>query len=187
MGSAAGLRRFGGSAPAARVAAYSPRVLSGTQAVELFRRMDVTHVVYLPDSTLGRWDGALRGAGTPTLVPVCREGEAWAVAGGLWLGGARPLIVMQCTGLFESGDSLRNFVHEWTMPLFAIIGYRSFLNRSALPEDACLRFTEPVLSAWALETVFVERPDQVDDIVAHYQACRRADTAGAVLLAEGGP
>ena len=48
------------------------------------------------------------------------------MAGGLHLGGATPLVLIQCTGLFESGDSLRNIVHDWTLPIFSVIGYRSY-------------------------------------------------------------
>ena len=51
------------------------------------------------------------------------------MAGGLHLGGATPLVLIQCTGLFESGDSLRNIVHDWTLPIFSVIGYRSYLNQ----------------------------------------------------------
>ena len=56
----------------------------------------------------GNLEPALHATPGLTLVRVCREGEAWAIAAGLWIGGARPLVVIQNTGLFESGDSLRN-------------------------------------------------------------------------------
>ncbi len=56
------------------------------------------------DSGSRRSSGAARYA----LVRVCREGEAWEVAAGLHLGGATPLVMIQCTGLFESGDAIRN-------------------------------------------------------------------------------
>ena len=62
----------------------------------------------------------------------------------------------QCTGLFESGDSLRNIVHDYRLPIYGLVGYRSFLNAASLPGDTCLKFTEPVLDAWALDTVFLK-------------------------------
>lgn len=160
-------------------------MFSGEQIVDVLRGLDVTHVVMVPDSTLGKWEPALAAAGTPRLVGVCREGEAWAVAAGLVLGGQRPVVIMQCTGLFESGDALRNTVHDWGLPLFAIVGYRSYLNQETLPGDTCLTFTEPVLDAWALDTRFVDAPDKLPWIAEHYRACREAGRPGAILLAEG--
>ena len=78
----------------------------------LLDSMRVTHVTGVPDSTFGPWFDALRASSAIRLVPVCREGEAWAVAGGLHLGGARPLVMMQCTGLFESGVRKRTDAAE---------------------------------------------------------------------------
>jgi sulfopyruvate decarboxylase TPP-binding subunit len=159
-------------------------MLSGEQVASLFSELGVTHVVTVPDSTIGKWGDAIARTGI-RLVRVCREGEAWAVAGGLHLGGARPLVLIQCTGLFESGDSLRNIVHDWKLPIFSVIGYRSYLNQDTLPGDTCLAFTEPVLDAWKIDWKLVTKPEQIDVIREHYTACRAAQRAGAVVVAEG--
>ena len=74
---------------------------------------------------------------------MTREGEAWAIAAGLQLGGKRPLVMIQNTGLFESGDALRNVLFDLRLPLVAVIGYRSALVPSStdsagtLPSRCC--------------------------------------------------
>ena len=158
-------------------------MFTGEQVATLLTSLGVTHVVTIPDSTIGRWESAIEASGI-RLVRVCREGEAWSVAGGLHLGGATPLVLIQCTGLFESGDALRNTIHEWRLPIYSIIGYRSYLNQDKLPGDTCLVFTEPILAAWRLDTLFVKTPSQLPDIGAHFKACRAAKKAGVALLAE---
>ena len=90
--------------------------------------LGITHVVWLPDSAIGPWEQALDRPGTLELVRVCREGEAWAIAAGLHLAGMRPLVMIQNTGLFESGDAMRNVLFDLRLPLAAIVGYRSFLD-----------------------------------------------------------
>jgi sulfopyruvate decarboxylase TPP-binding subunit len=159
-------------------------MFSGEQVASLFRRCGVTHVVTVPDSTLGQWEPANQQAGI-RLVRVCREGEAWAVAGGLYLGGARPVVVIQCTGLFESGDSLRNILHDWKLPIFSVIGYRSYLNQETLPGDTALIFTEPTLKAWRIDYRFITKPDEFEVFARHLETCSREGKAGAVLIAEG--
>lgn len=154
------------------------------QFIALLREMGITHVVGIPDSTFGPWFDALRVTTDIRLVSVCREGEAWGVAAGLYLGGARPLIVMQCTGLFESGDSLRNAIHDFELPLYALIGYRNYLRRGAV-QDTALDFTEPVLQAWGLEPLLIEAPEKLGSICGHYEQCRRERLAGVALIAEG--
>jgi sulfopyruvate decarboxylase TPP-binding subunit len=160
-------------------------MFTGTQISELLRALGISHVITLPDSTIGRWESAVAATPGVMLVRVCREGEAWLVAAGLHLGGATPLVMMQCTGFFESGDALRNAVHDWRLPLFALIGYRSYLNQEMLPGDTCLVFTEPLLDAWRLDWRLIRDPSQLGDIADHYRACRSSGRPGAALLAEG--
>ncbi|MGH7200818.1 MAG: thiamine pyrophosphate-binding protein [Planctomycetaceae bacterium] len=160
-------------------------MFSGAEIVGLLVDLGVTHVVWVPDSTLGQWEADLSSSASLQLVRVCREGEAWAVAAGLHLGGARPVVMIQCTGLFESGDSLRNAVHDFGLPLFAIIGYRSYLSDSTLPGDTARRFTEPVLRAWDLNYQLIDEPAKHDLIRQHYLACREANRPGVALIAEG--
>jgi sulfopyruvate decarboxylase subunit alpha len=158
-------------------------MFSGSQIVAELQGMGITHVVWLPDSTLGQWEDALSSATALKLVRVCREGEAWAIAMGLQLGGARPLVMIQCTGLFESGDSLRNAVFDFGVPLFAIIVYRSALNTAA--NDSARTFTEPNLKSWGLDYRLIDSPEKLREIVEHYAACRQAQKPGVVLIAEG--
>ena len=159
-------------------------MLSPEQAAGLLIDLQFTHVITVPDSATGPWGEAITRAGIH-VVRVCREGEAWAVAGGLHLGGATPLVMIQCTGLFESGDALRNIVHDWKLPIYAIVGYRSYLNQENLPGDTCLVFTEPMLATWKIDTVLITEPTDLARIVAHYQACQAAGRPGAALVAEG--
>jgi sulfopyruvate decarboxylase TPP-binding subunit len=147
--------------------------------------MGITHVTGVPDSTFGPWFDRLRTGSDIRLVPVCREGEAWAVAAGLSLGGAVPLIMIQCTGLFESGDSLRNAIHDFKLPLYAFVGYRNYLNRATAVGDTTLAFTEPVLRAWDVDYILVNGTQEFATMREHYTRCQREGRAGIALIAEG--
>ena len=160
-------------------------MFTGAQIASLLEELGVTHVVTVPDSTIGQWQGAIEERGKTRLVRVCREGEAWQVAAGLHLGGAVPLVMIQCTGFFESGDALRNALHDWKLPIFSLIGYRSYLNHDTLPGDTCLVFTEPVLDAWKIDYRLITSPDQYPAIAEHFRSSRAAGRPGAILLAEG--
>lgn len=153
------------------------------QIVGAFESLSISHVVWLPDSTLGAWERALAESERFRLVRVCREGEAWALAAGLHLGGARPLVVMQNTGFFESGDALRNVLFDMEVPLYAVVGYRSYLLEGS--RDTARKFTEPVLAAWGIDHVLVDSPERLPLFVEHYRACQTSRRAGVMLLAEG--
>jgi sulfopyruvate decarboxylase subunit alpha len=151
--------------------------------VAAFESLCLTHVVWLPDSMLGTWETALTSSRTLCLLRVCREGEAWAMAGGLYLGGAQPIVIMQNTGFFESGDAMRNVLFDMELPLYAIVGYRSYLIEGS--RDTARKFTEPVLTGWGIDNVLVDSPQRLSLFVDHYRRCQSSGKAGVTLLAEG--
>jgi sulfopyruvate decarboxylase subunit alpha len=120
------------------------------------------------------------------LIRAAREGEALAIAAGLYLGGARPLVAMQCTGLFEAGDALRNFLYDLGLPLHLLVGIRSWhAVRAGRSSDNCPRFTEPILTAWQIPYTLIDPTVQpLADFAAALRALLASGRAGAVLLAE---
>ncbi len=109
-----------------------------------------THLVWIPDSHLGTWEAALGGTKL-TPIRVTREGEAIGLAAGLMLGGAKPLVVVQCTGFFEAGDAVRNVAHDLKLPLKMIVGVRSWRAAQAgKTADNCPHFADQVVKAWEL-------------------------------------
>jgi sulfopyruvate decarboxylase TPP-binding subunit len=160
-------------------------MLDGSSVVAALKGAGVTHVVWIPDSLTGTWEPALAADPDLTLVRVCREGEALAVAAGLLLGGRRPVVVVQCTGLFEAGDALRNLVYDLKLPLFLLIGVRSYYaHQKGTSADTCPVFTEPILRAWQLPYVLLDEGATAADLAAAYRKARDENRAGAVLLPE---
>ncbi|HLW66441.1 MAG TPA: hypothetical protein VKS79_14095 [Gemmataceae bacterium] len=160
-------------------------MIDGNQVVEVVRALGFTHVLWIPDSELGKWNDALSVAGTPRLIRPCREGEATAIAGGLCLGGARPLTILQCTGFFEAGDSFRNFVHDMKLPLIFLIGIRSYrAHQEGRSADTCPVFTEPIIKAWDLPYALLPGDFNATDLEQALKRFVKGRRAGAVLLGE---
>jgi sulfopyruvate decarboxylase subunit alpha len=145
----------------------------------------ITHVVWIPDSELGTWEPDLSSHPSLHLIRVCREGEAFAVAAGLWLGGKKPIILIQCTGLFEAGDSLRNILHDLRLPLFLVIGLRSYhAHRQGTTADTCPLFAEPILAAWQIPFRVLDDTNSLSDLIDAYQEAQQDSRPGAVFFAE---
>lgn len=158
-------------------------MFTGPEITAALVELQFTHVVWLPDSALGPWEPSLEAEPRLRLVRVCREGEAWVLAAGLHLGGARPLVMIQNTGFFESGDAMRNVLFDLKLPLYALLGYRSYLVPDS--PDTARRFTEPVLDAWGIDRVLLDAPDSLGTLRAHALGCRSAGRPGVALVAEG--
>jgi sulfopyruvate decarboxylase TPP-binding subunit len=160
-------------------------MLDGAAVVGALLKCGVTHIIWIPDSSIGAWESAIVAEPRIGLVRPCREGEAIGIAGGLWMGGAQPVVVMQCTGLFEAGDALRNLVHDMGVPLFFVIGVRSwYAHQQGTTADNCPVFTEPILRAWQVPYVVLEQRHTAEDLAAEYRKAQAERRPGAVLIAE---
>ncbi len=160
-------------------------MFDGPAVASALKSCGITHVLWVPDSELGQWESALSGDPSLRLIRVCREGEAIAIAGGLCLGGKKPVIMLQCTGLFEAGDALRNFIHDLRLPLFFLIGVRSWRqHQKGQTTDTCPRFTLPILDAWHLSYTWLEEHHTPAELTDRYRQAQAEGRAAAVLLPE---
>jgi sulfopyruvate decarboxylase TPP-binding subunit len=160
-------------------------MLAPSDIVAALEAAGFTHLVWIPDSHLGTWEPALR-ASRLAPIRVCREGEAVGVAIGLLLGGARPLVAIQCTGFFEAGDAVRNAVHDLKLPLKLVVGVRSErAARTGQSKDNCPKFAEKLVAAWELPHTRFD-PAEADAAAASAALKSLADqpTAAAILWAE---
>ena len=147
----------------------------------------VTHVVWLPDSESNFMYRQLLNEPDIDLVPVCREGETMAIAAGLWVGGKKPIVLIQNTGFMESGDSVRGIGLDINMPLVMLIGYRGW-DRHGPARDSAARFIEHILHAWGINYYLVETDDDASRVtMAFEEAERTSKPVGVLIGSEFGP
>jgi sulfopyruvate decarboxylase TPP-binding subunit len=155
-------------------------------AVEQLIACGVTHVVWLPDSESGFMYQALTDAeraGHLKLVPICREGEAIPLAMGLLIGGQRPALLIQNTGFFESGDSLRGQAVDFQLSLMMLIGYRGWKPNPAEMRDTAGIYLEPVLKAYDVPYWVLDQPSALPVIQQAYAEAHARRGPTAVLIA----
>ena len=126
--------------------------LSGSKTVEAIIGQGFSHVVIIPDGETRLLFDALLIRPEIHLVSPAREGEGVAIAAGLWAGGARPLVILQNTGLMEAGDSIRGCGLGPKIPLRMLVGWRGYPGAMSgrLPIDSAFTYTEPILRAWGI-------------------------------------
>ncbi len=156
-------------------------VLHPPAIVAELKKNKVSHVVWLPDSETNFMYELLNSEPTIDLVPVCREGETMAIAAGLWVGGKKPVVLIQNTGIFESGDSIRGLGLDISQPLVMLIGYRGW-SRHGLTNDSAARFIEHILHAWGINYYLIESDDDAPRISLAMDEAQRTQKPVAVLV-----
>ena len=156
-------------------------VLHPASVIAELKKNNITHVVWLPDSETNFMYQLLTNEPTLDLVPVCREGETMAIAAGLWVGGKRPIVLIQNTGIFEAGDSIRGLALDVNQPLVMLVGYRGW-SRHGLTKDSAARFIEHILHAWGITYYLIETDDDADRISLAIEEAERTSKPVAVLV-----
>src|SRR5258705_9028299 len=85
-----------------------------------------------------------------------REGHACSSAAGLFAGGRKPMILIQNTGMMESGDSIRGWLLSLNVPVVMMVGYRGW-SRHGITTDTAGTYTERILFAFGLNYYLLER------------------------------
>jgi len=173
-------------------------ILAGLIHDEL-RRNGVTDVLGVPDNASKALLDALALDPSIRLITVTREGEAFAIAAGLWVGGRTPLVLIQNTGLLESGDALRGTAMRMRVPLVCLVTVRGHARMAAhgpapaaedldaellsRPDlDSVALLTAPTLKAWGLPAQVLARDTDVPRLGAAFRQAREQERPVAVLI-----
>lgn len=159
-------------------AALSPEVV-----LDAMKQHGVTHVVWLPDSETNWLYLLMQAEPSLRLIPVSREGSAFSMAAGLAVGGKTPIILIQNTGLMESGDSLRGWALGMNIPVVLMVGYRGW-TRHGVTQDTAATYTERFLNAFGINYYLVETTADAPRIGVAFEEAQRTKRPVAVLVGD---
>lgn len=157
--------------------------LSPEVVLEEMKKHGVTHVVWLPDSETNWLYLLMQAEPSLHLIAVSREGQAFSVAAGLAVGGKKPIILIQNTGLMESGDSLRGWGLGLNIPVVLMVGYRGW-TRHGVNQDTAATYTERFLNAFGINYYLVETSADAPRISVAFEEAQRTKRPVAVLVGD---
>ena len=94
---------------------------------------------------------------------------------------AGAVVLIQNTGLFESGDSIRGIALELEMPLVLLTGYRGWTRHGITPDNSATH-TEPILHAWGIPFYLVETDADVPRMSIAFRRAAEESRPVAVLF-----
>ncbi len=161
----------------------TPNVLSPETVLKEMKQNGVTDVVWLPDSETNWLFLLMESEPSLRLVGVSREGHACSIAAGLSAGGSTPVILIQNTGMMESGDSIRGWLLSLEVPVVLMVGYRGY-TRHGVNKDTAADYTERFLYAFGLNYYLVENDGDAERISIAFEEAQRTKRPVVVLIAD---
>ena len=113
------------------------------------------------------------------------------------MGGRAPAVLIQNTGLLESGDSFRGTVQRMRVPLLCLITFRGYARLERVgprpdkldphllsrPDvDSAALLTEPTLHAWGLPFDYLHEEQDVPKVNAWVEKAHRLSGPVALLI-----
>ena len=158
-------------------------ILSPQSLIDEFKKNGVTHVVTIPDSETNYLYELMSEQPWLEVIPSTREGETFAIALGLIIGGKTPICLIQNTGMLESGDSIRGMAIDSGFPLVFMVGYRGW-TRHGVISDSVARYTEPFLNAMRINYYLLEQDVDSERISLAFDETRSTRRPVAVLVGD---
>lgn len=161
-------------------------MISATKILDALRDQGVTHVVGLSDNLCRVLFEVLQADSELEVINVSREGEAFGIAAGLYIGGQKPLVLIQNTGFLESGDAFRGTAWSMRIPQVIFLAYRGYKSLAIDDErkDTVAEFTEPTLKAWNIPYEIMQGDQDVGMIGRAFERAYSTASPSAVLISQ---
>ena len=137
------------------------------------------------DSTLKGLFARLERTAGDAWVPAVAEDLAVGLAVGAYLGGRRPAVLMQNSGLGLSFNALSSLAVLYRIPLLLVVGWRGWDGRDAPEHELSGRTTLALLEALGLPTRVLEPETVRDDLAAVLASGTERRLPGCLLVRPG--
>ncbi len=100
-----------------------------------------------------------------THIPVTREEEGVGICAGAYLGGAKPVLLMQNSGLGNSVNALMSLTNFFELGLFMLIGFRGRKGEEKIEAQIPMgELTLQLLTIVNAEFRVIEEPRKIPEI-----------------------
>jgi sulfopyruvate decarboxylase subunit alpha len=153
------------------------------EALEGIKAAGIDFVSGLPDGWLRYVHAAVREDPGILYVPVCNEGVGFSACAGAWLGGKRPLLVMEDSGLRVACEYIARISLGADIPVTLLMSYRGDVGETehwGIPHGIVV---EPLLKALRVPYLIARKPGELAPAIV--RATRRANASlfpAAVLV-----
>jgi sulfopyruvate decarboxylase subunit alpha len=154
-------------------------------AIEGLTEAGIDFVSGLPDGWQRDLHEAIECDGRFTYVPVCNEGVGFSVCAGAWMGGRRPVLIMENSGLRVAAEYIARISLGTGVPVLLMLSYRGDIGETehwGIPHGVV---AEPLLAALRVPYQVVREPDQLRQAIKRAQRLAQAQLHPAAVLVSG--
>lgn len=151
--------------------------MDSSQAVyDAIKKTGINFIVSLPCVNLGKLMELVEDDADIIHVPVTREEEGFGICAGAFMGGKRPGILMQNSGLGNSVNALASLFELYKIPVLMIMSHRGTEGEFMSAQVPMGRATPMVMDALDIKYFNPKKPEEALNIMQ--EAWQLAETEG---------
>ena len=118
-------------------------------------------------------------------VPATREDEALGIAVGAYMGGKKPAVLMQNSGLGNSIDALTSLVLLYEFPILLIISWRGYDENDFIEHSLMGKYMQNFLETMKIPMIVLSKTELSRQIADAGRKMRELKTTVALVLRKG--
>lgn len=158
--------------------------MDSTEAVyQALKESGINFIVSIPCVNLGKLLEMVECDPEITHVPVTREEEGFGIAAGAYMGGMKPAILMQNSGLGNSVNVLASLYQLYKIPILMIMSHRGTEGEFMSAQVPMGKATPRILDALELPYFKPATPEKaLDDIKKGWELAQSKGVPVGILL-----
>ena len=118
-------------------------------------------------------------------IPATREDEALGIAAGAYIGGKKPVVLMQNSGLGNSIDALTSLILLYKIPILLIISWRGS-EKNDFPEHSLMgKYMMNFLKTMHIPVTILSIDEIPEQIGTADRTMKKLETPVALILKKG--
>jgi len=115
-------------------------------------------------------------------VPLAREEEGVGIAAGAYLGGKKPVMIVQSSGIANSLNSIASLSIVYQIPLLIVMSYRGSLFEFAPSQVPLGMGLEGILRALGVPFYVLDDPDNAENLILGADSLAKAASRPVAVL-----
>jgi sulfopyruvate decarboxylase subunit alpha len=159
--------------------------MSTAEFCKLLKNKGFNFFSSVPCSYLGPIIKSLSECDDYQYIPATREDEALGIAAGAYMGGKKPVVLMQNSGLGNSIDTLTSLILLYKFPILLIISWRGY-EENDYPEHFLMgKYMMAFLKTMKIPAIILSKGELSEQVASADQTMRKLETPVALILMKG--
>ena len=149
---------------------------------ETIKDLGINLLLILPDNMIQGLLKVINKKNEIRQVTITREEEGMGIAAGAYLGGMKPAIIMQNSGLGNSINAIKSLIQLFKIPILIIMSHRGGEGEKIMAQNQMGQVTFTLLECINIKTFIVDSVKRINNFKKAMKFMQENGKSAAIVL-----